>query len=128
VVVVGERAARSGFACTANRPSSDAFASIFGTFGREDGSGVSGSGKTAAPDGLAEKEVRKPMDKPDSGVLPTVKDRLKELPGPLPTPSMPSAKTSLPWFLGAGALVLLAVSALALVGYVFRFFGRPRTS
>jgi hypothetical protein len=129
VVFVGERTAPGGFVCTANRPSLNAFASIFGTFSNGTGAlGASGAGKTATRDRVAEKDVRKPKDEPYSGVLPSVTDRLKGLPAALPMPSMAGPTTSPPWILGAGAIVLLAVSALALVFYVFRFFGRPRTN
>lgn len=130
VVFVGERAVNGRFACSPSGPSSDAFASIFGTFsnGESGESGASGTGKDTARDKAAGAKGHKAKDKPDSGVLPAVARRLKRIPGALPKPSIPSATASPPWILGLGALVLLGLSGLALVLYVLRYFRRFRTT
>jgi hypothetical protein len=67
-------------------------------------------------------------DRPESGVLPAVTDRLRKLPESVPKPQVPDAPPSPPLILGAAALLLLAVSSLALLVYVVRFLRRPRAT
>ena len=131
VVVVGDRAASEGFACGASRPSSDAFASIFGTFSNGEPGGSNAESSRAGTETAREAPAGKrdkAKDKPDSGVLPAVTKRLKKIPEALPRPSIPGASASPPWILGVGALALLALSALALLVYVLRYFRRFRTT
>jgi hypothetical protein len=127
VVVVGERAAAEAFACNPSRPSSDAFASVFGTFS-SGGSGRAAAGASGMGKDTAAGKRQEAKDKPDSGVLPAVTKRLKKLPDALPKPSIPGASASPPWILGIGALALLALSALALLVYVLRYLRRFRTT
>jgi hypothetical protein len=99
----------------------DDFEAIVGTFGN------AGSDDSAASGGRAPAAGRKADDGDASGVLPAVTDRLKELPEALPKPRLPAASGSPSSILGIGALILLALSGLALVVYVVRFIRRPAT-
>lgn len=131
VVVVGDRAASGGFACNPSGPSSDAFASVFGTFSNGGSGGSSTEAAGAGTNGASETPSRtktQAKDAPDSGVLPAVTRRLRKIPEALPKPSIPRASASPPWILGFGALILLALSAFALVLYVLRYFRRFRTT
>jgi hypothetical protein len=138
-VVVGDGAATRNFSCGSSAASPfGSYASLLGTYsGSTSGSssGSSGSGTPAGSDdegsaaGTAPAgQERKAAAKPDSGVLPAVTKRLKKLPDALPRPSIPNASTSPPWIIGAGALLLLILSGLALFIYVVRFLRRPHAT
>jgi hypothetical protein len=105
-VVVGAPS-RAAFACRATPPVAAAF----------DDAVSSGTGRRADRPGAASQREQ------DSGVLPAVRSRLREIPGALPRPALPGA-ASPHWMLGAGAFLLLACSALGLVAYVLRFMRR----
>ena len=123
VVVIGESGDRDAFACSRAAAAVE-IASGLGTFdngsGGSNGSSVSAAGR--APD---EGQAAKP--KKDGGVLPAVSNRLRELPGALPRPSIPSA-SSPHRVIGLAALALLILSGLALVVYVLRFIRGPHTT
>jgi hypothetical protein len=133
VVFVGDRAGSRQFDCRSSGSSSfRSYASLLGTFSAS-GNGTSGSGSAEASGNKgAESPVkgqdRKAKEKPDSGVLPAVTNRLRKIPEALPRPHLPSASTSPPWIIGAAALILLILSGLALVLYVLRFLRRPHTT
>ncbi len=141
VVVLGDRGGASGFTCGAAGSQASIFQSVVGTFsngttgngGGDIGGGSAAAGASASaaggtgtratgaiPDGKAEKR--------DSGVLPAVSEKLGEIPEALPRPSIPEASASPHWIIGAGALLLLALSALALLVYVIRFIRKPHTT
>ena len=71
-------------------------------------------------------EPRKSQENPSSGVLRAVKEQLlRKIPDALPKLQPPSDPSSPSPIIGLGALLLLALSALALVLYVVRFLRRP---
>ena len=120
-VVVGNTRARGTFDC-GSTPAEDGFAAIVGTFANgDDGNGAANSGSAS---GSARADVT--PKKHDSGVLPAVSQRLRELPDALPRPQL-AASGSPSWILGVGALLLLVLSGVALVVYVVRFMRRPVT-
>ena len=139
VVVLGERGAPDNFACGGNNELTSLFESIVGTFSNGSNGGIS-SGESMALGGSQSgpqsegssaegaSRQRNATKKRDSGVLPAVTEKLSELPGALPRPSFPEASASPHWIIGAGALILLVLSALALVGYVVRFLRRPHAT
>ncbi|MDP9491854.1 MAG: hypothetical protein M3P42_06585 [Actinomycetota bacterium] len=135
VVFVGDRAGARNFSCGSSGTAPfGTYASLLGTFSSSS-SGASGSGTAGAPGDKGSRaetaptgQDRKAKEKPDSGVLPAVTDRLRKIPEALPRPHMPSASTSPPWIIGASALILLVLSGLALVFYVVRFLRRPHTT
>jgi hypothetical protein len=119
VVVIEPAGGETSFACGRSGGSAPSvFDSMAGAFG----SGPSEtSPRTASAQG-------RESDRPDSGVLPAVTEKLKDLPKALPRPGLPSGAASPPWIIGAGALILVALSLLALLAYVIRFIRGPRTT
>jgi hypothetical protein len=138
VVVLGELGGAGTFACGGSREQTSLFASVIGTFSNGGGSSARGESTTAAAEDSGSAAAgtsatgasggRKATKKRDSGVLPAVTEKLSEIPGALPRPSIPEASASPHWIIGAGALLLLALSALALLVYVVRFIRRPHTT
>ncbi len=140
-VVVGDGAATRNFSCGSSAASPfGSYASLLGTYSGSTSGSISGSSGSGTPAGSDDEgsaaaagaaptgQPRKALEKPDSGVLPAVTKRLKEIPGALPTPRIPSGSTSPPWIIGAGALILLILSGLALLIYVVRFLRRPHAT
>ena len=127
MVDVGNRTGTPSFNCRQVTPES-VFAAIFGTF--------SDTGTTAAIDwgtvavaGNTPRRQTQRAKKKGGGVLPSVAKRIRKLPEVLTTPGLPrSAAASPPWIVGAFALVLLALSALAILFYVTRFPRGPGTA
>jgi hypothetical protein len=127
VVVVIEPGARSAFRCgESGTAGPEIFASLSGGFtssGAEPG--------TAAKSAAGSSPPRKTGDSQDdagSGVLPAVKDGLSKIPEALPNLQIPSDSSSPSSIIGLGALLLLALSGLALLLYVVRFLRGPHTT
>ena len=111
--MVGE-SDRDGFACSR---AAVEIAAVLGAFGNgSDSPGTPGGTAGAAP---AQKQAAKPK-KRGGGVLPAVSNPIRQLPGALPRPSIPTA-SSPHRVIGLAAVVLLILSGLALVLYVLRF-------
>jgi hypothetical protein len=82
---------------------------------------LSGSSSGQPPASTRERREQK-----RSGVLPAVTDKLKALPRAVPT--LPDGASAPHRLVGLGALLLLALSLLALVVYVVRFVRGPHPS
>jgi hypothetical protein len=122
LVAVGELRVTNGFSCSS--APADPFEEILGTFGSAPGSTAASqtTGSSTATKG------QKTEKKREGGVLPAVSERLSDLPEALPELSVPAASDSPSAILGIGALLLLVVSAAALVFYFVRSLRRPNTT
>ncbi|HEX7254752.1 MAG TPA: hypothetical protein VF236_02385 [Gaiellaceae bacterium] len=124
VVVLGERSG-DGFVCPTREAAPEVFASLLGAFASGEGDGgTAGAARSGSAGGPASADRRKE----DTGVLPAVTERLRRIPDALPRPDVPVASGSPHWLFGAAALILLALSALALLVYVVRFMRRPHAT
>jgi hypothetical protein len=121
-----EPGARSAFRCgESGTGSPEIFASLSGGFtssGAEPGTAA----KIAA--GSPQRKAREGQDDAGSGVLPAVTDGLSKIPEALPELQVPSDSSSPSSIIGLGALLLLALSGLALLLYVVRFLRGPHTT
>ena len=96
-------------------------------FGDDSSNGSVGSATTESIGASKAKN----QDQKSRGVLPAITKKIRELPSaiapPVPRPGFPPDAGSPPAFLGVAALVLLALSGLAIVAYVIRFLRGPDT-
>jgi hypothetical protein len=123
--VVGANGGREGFACS--RPAVEIAAGL-STFSNGADTGASSSGGTAIAAQAEQPAGKQKADDDGGGVLPAVSDQIRDLPGILPTPSIPSASTSPHRVIGLAALALLILGGLALVVYVLRFLRKPHAT
>jgi hypothetical protein len=90
---------------------------------------------SAAPRGAAKapapRAKKKAKEQDSRGVLPAIRKKIRQLPEvlpdvpPVPRPSVPGDGASPPAILGIAALGLLALSGIAILAYVIRYFRRP---
>jgi hypothetical protein len=121
-----EPVARSAFRCgESGSGGPEIFASLSGGF---TSSGAEPGTATKSAAGSPQRKTTESRDDAGSGVLPAVKDGLAKIPEALPELQMPSDSSSPSTIIGLGALLLLALSALALLLYVVRFLRRPYTT
>jgi hypothetical protein len=127
VVLIDPTGAERSFVCgRSSNGASELFASLVGSF-TSGGDGSSGTVTPTAEGSSNTTPATGTEEKPDSGVLPAVGDGLRKIPEALPKLQTPGSSSSPSGILGAGALVLLALSSLALLLYVIRFLRRADT-
>jgi hypothetical protein len=126
VVLIEPTGAERSFACGGSASPerrTDVFTTLLATFtSAEGGSPQPIAANTERPseqpaNGTAE-------EKQDTGILPAVRERIREIPEAIPTLQPPESSPSPSGILGAVALLLLALSALGLLVYVIRFLRR----
>lgn len=131
VVVIEPSRTERRFACSEPRPEiPEIFASLSGSFASPGDASPGGGTRPAAESTAANSrgEAGAGREESGSGVLPAVKDGLSMIPEALPELQGPNDSSSPSSILGIGALLLLALSALALLLYVLRFLRRPHTT